>query len=588
MNIIGISAYFHDSACCLLRDGELIAAVSEERFSRFKNDARLPIRAFRYCLEAGGLDITELDCVAYYELPQLKLWRQLSTRLPIERDPTLGWLDCNRPEREMREILGVECAIRFYPHHLSHAAASFLFSGFDEAAILTVDGVGEWTTCSYAHGKGARIELLDEVCYPHSLGLFYSTITSYLGFEIFEGEYKVMGLAPYGTPRFAPQFAELIKVRDDGQIELALRYFDFTRRDRMYSDALRQLLGEPPREPEAELSQVHADLACSLQRRLEEVLLALATHLAARTNARNLCLGGGVALNCVANGELLRRGVFERLFVQPAAGDAGSALGAAALAHIDLTGKRHSGKRLSHVYLGPSYSPDAIAHLLEKVDIRAEDFRGRESELLQALVEQLVQGKIVGWFDGRAEFGPRSLGARSILADPRVADMRERINRMVKKREAFRPFAPAISAERAAEHLDLDHAAPFMLETCRVISPLSLPAITHVDGSCRPQTVHRDTNPRFAALLEAFEARTGCPILLNTSFNVRGEPIVCSPMDALRCFAASEIDCLALGDFLIERAALPELFPVVADFTMPRPWRDIFSKEPTDAVYTFI
>jgi carbamoyltransferase len=588
MNIIGLSGYFHDSAACLMRDGELVAAVSEERLSRFKNDARLPVRAFRYCLEAGGLDITDLDCVAYYELPKLKLERQLASRLGPEREPSLSWLDCNKPEREIREVLGAECPIRFYPHHMSHAAASFLFSGFEDAAILTVDGVGEWATCSYANGSGSEITLLDEVRYPHSLGLFYSTITSYLGFEVFEGEYKVMGLAPYGKPRFIDELERLIRVRDDGQIALSLEYFSFVRRDRMYTDALIALLGVPPREPETELLPVHVDLACSLQRRLEEVLLALASQLAARTGSKNLCLGGGVALNCVANGELLRRGTFERLFVQPAAGDAGSALGAAALAHVELTGKRHTHAPLRHVYLGPAYAADDIAYLLAKIEIEAQDFRGREPALLAAVVEQLATGKIVGWFDGRAEFGPRSLGARSILADPRGDEMRERINRVVKKREAFRPFAPSILESRAAEHLQLDHPSPFMLETCRVTSRLALPAITHVDGSCRPQTVSHETNPRFAALLEAFEARTDCPILLNTSFNVRGEPIVCSPIDALRCFAASEIDCLVLGDFVILRAALPELFPLVADFTMPRPWRDIFSKEPTDAVYTFI
>jgi carbamoyltransferase len=588
MNIVGISAYFHDSSCCLLQDGKLVAALSEERLSRFKNDARLPVRAFRYCLEAGGIDVADIDCVAYYELPKLKLSRQLASRIPVDADPSLSWLDAMKPEREIREVLGVEAPIRYFSHHLSHAASSFLYSGFEDAAILTVDGVGEWATCSYALGEGSKISPLASVDYPHSLGLLYSTITNFLGFEVLEGEYKVMGLAPYGEPRFADKLRKLVELGPDGQFRLDLRYFDFRQRDRMYTEALTELLGVPHRRPEAEMGQVHSDIAKSLQQVLEEVLLGQVRYLAQHSKSKNLCMGGGVALNCVANGKILREGPFQQLFVQPAAGDAGSALGAAALAHVELTGARHTTKALSHVYLGPEHNSDDVAYLLGRLGLEAQDYRGKESALIDAVVEQLAAGKVIGWFDGRTEFGPRSLGARSILADPRRSEMRDHINQLVKKREEFRPFAPAILETCASEHMDLDHASPFMLEVCQVASALSLPAITHVDGSCRPQTVSHETSPRFAALLQAFYAKTGCPILLNTSFNVRGEPIVTSPLDAIRCFGGSGIECLVLTDFILTRDALPEMFSTFAEVAMPRPWVDIFSKQATDSVYTFI
>jgi carbamoyltransferase len=588
MNVVGVSAYFHDSSCCLLQDGKLVAAASEERFSRFKHDPRLPIQAFRYCLEEGGIDITDIDCLAYYEQPTKKLARQLTFPIFSNGDPNLSWLDARKPEREIRELLGVEAPIRFYEHHLSHAASSFYFSGFDEAAILTVDGVGEWATCTYALGSDDHIRVLDEVRFPHSVGLFYSAITAFLGFDVLDGEYKVMGLAPYGEPRFVPEMRQLIRLREDGQVELDLRFFDFRSMNAMYTSELEELLRATPRAPESPIEAVHKDLAKSAQVVLEETLLGQAEHLFTSTRQQRLCLAGGVALNCVANARLLRDGPFEEIFVQPAAGDAGSCLGAAALAHLDLTGRRHSRDRLDHVYLGPDYASDEIAYALQKLEVLAIDFRGKDTELVATVADHLARGCVVGWFQGRAEFGPRSLGARSILADPRAEHMRDHINRLVKKREGFRPFAPSILATRVGDHLDLDHRSPFMLETCRVTSNLSLPAITHVDGSCRPQTVDGQTNPRFAALLEAFESRTGCPFLLNTSFNVRGEPIVCSPLDALRCFGASGMDYLVLADFLIPQEALPESFARFASATMPRPWNDAFSREPLHAVYTFI
>lgn len=565
MNILGLSAFYHESACCLLRNGRLVAAAAEERFTRVKHDPRLPVEAFRFCLEAGRVDITEIDAVAYFELPIRKLARQLWSGLPAGSSD-LGWLDPGVPERAIRERLGFEGRILFYPHHLSHAASAFFFSGFEDAAILTADGVGEWATTTYGHAAGGKIELFEEVLFPHSLGLLYSTITAYLGFRVNGGEYKVMGLAPYGEPRFLDQVCQLIGMGTDGQFLLNLKYFDFIRGPRMYGPELARLLGFPPRAPESEITQDHKDLARSLQLLLEEILLEKIHYLHRRTGARNLCLAGGVALNCVANGRILREGPFEQLFVQPAAGDAGGALGAAALAHAELTGEPLPCARLEHVFLGPRFSDRSVAGLVHATGLEAEDHRGLEAALLEAVAARLAVGRVVGWFHGAMEFGPRSLGARSLLADPRDPEMRARVNHKVKKREGFRPFAPSVLISEAAQHFDLDHPSPFMLETCRVRSPLALPAITHVDGSARPQTVDPTAAPRFAALLEAFHRRTGCPILLNTSFNVRGEPIVCSPVDALFCFGQSEIDTLVLEDFVIDREHLPacwaELLPL--------------------------
>ncbi|MFL6262965.1 MAG: carbamoyltransferase [Thermoanaerobaculia bacterium] len=556
MNILGLSAFFHESACCLLRDGRLVAAVEEERLSRVKHDPRLPVSAFRFCLQAGGLGITDLDAVAYYESPVKKLSRQLWAGIPEGASPDLPWLDPGAPERAIREGLGWEGPILCFDHHRSHAASAFLLADFPAAALLTVDGVGEWATTSYGRGRGAEVELFEEVDFPHSLGLLYATLTSYLGFEINDGEYKVMGLAPYGEPRFLDQMRRLVSPGPGGQYRLDLDYFDFVRGRRMYSDALPRLLGERPRAPEAEITRFHQDVARSLQAVLEEILLAKARWLHERTGLPDLCMAGGVALNVVANGRILREGPFERLFVQPAAGDSGGCLGAAALAHVQLTGKRPEPPR--HVYLGPRWSADEIAGLLTATGIRAHDFRGWEADLLEAVVDRLERGQVVGWFHGPLELGPRALGGRSLLADPRDPEMRDRLNWLVKKREAFRPFAPSVLAGHAGAHFDLDHPSPYMLETCRVISPLDLPAVTHVDGSARPQTVDPETSPRYAALLEAFRRRTGCPVLVNTSFNVRGEPIVASPVDALSCMGVSGIDAVVLEDFLIDRAMLPE------------------------------
>jgi len=564
MNVVGLSAFSHESACCLLRDGRLVAAAEEERFSRVKHDPRLPVSAFRWCLRRGGIGIMDVDCVAFYESPAKKRERQIWAGIPAGALPGFAFLDPGAPERAIREGLGFEGPILFFEHHLSHAGSAFFFSGFHDAALLTVDGVGEWATTTYGKGDGSGIELFEEVRFPHSLGLLYSTLTAYLGFEVNDGEYKVMGLAPYGEPRYLEEMRRLVSSGPEGQYRLSLDYFDFIRGSRMYSDALPRLFGQPPRQREAEITQFHRDVARSLQVVLEEILLEKARNLHQRTGLPDLCMAGGVALNVVANGRILREGPFERLFVQPAAGDSGGCLGAAALAHAQLTGERPGGP-LPHVYLGPDWRTDEIAELLAATGLAAQDFRGREAELLEAVVDRLAAGKVVGWFHGALEMGPRALGARSLLADPRDPGMRDRLNRLVKKREAFRPFAPSVLEDHAAEHFDLDHPSPFMLETCQVTSPLALPAITHVDGSARPQTVSPAAAPRYAALLEAFRRRTGCPMLVNTSFNVRGEPIVGSPVDALFSLGSSGIDALALEDFLIDREAVPanwaELFP---------------------------
>jgi carbamoyltransferase len=563
MNIIGIGAHFHDASCCLLQNAKMVAAAQEERFSRIKHDPVIPGNAFRYCLREAGLSVRDIDCVAYYENPRRKLGRQLWTLMPRahELSNVLLRLDPLAAEREIRELLGYEGRIVFVDHHAAHAASSFFFSGFAEAAILTVDGVGEWTCGTYGWGLGPQINIFEEVRFPHSLGLLYSMITDYLGFAVNDGEYKVMGLAPYGRPIYTDKIRTLAESGDKGQYRLNLKYFDFQRLDRMYSDELLALFGKAARQPREEIEQFHQDVARSLQFVLEEMLLDKSAYLQRETGSGNLCMAGGVALNCVANGRILRDGPFERLFVPPAASDAGGATGAAALAHYQLD-KSVAVAPLKSDYLGPQFGYEDARQIVAASGVPADDYHGREAELLDATAYRLARGKVVGWFHGRMEFGPRALGARSILADPRGADMRTRINKLVKKRESFRPFAPVVLESEAAEHFDLDHPSPYMLETCQVRSRLDLPAITHLDGSARVQTLTEAANPRFAGLLMAFYRSTGCPILLNTSFNMNDEPIVCTPANAFACFLRSEIDALVLEDFILDRpsnSAFPSL-----------------------------
>lgn len=549
-NVIGISAFYHDSACCIIQDGILKAAVQEERFSRKKNDSALPKKAFLYCLNEAGISIDEIDCIAYYEDPVKKTSRQLwSGNHKISVESALD-MNPNYPVQAIRDQLGYDGPVKIYDHHQSHAASSFFYSGFDSAAILTVDGVGEWATTTYGRGEGVNLNILEEVNFPNSIGLLYSTITNFLGFKVNSGEYKVMGLAPYGSPKFADQIKEMIIMKEKGQYELKLDYFDFIKGEKMYNDSLEGLLKIPARVPDSEILPVHIDVAKSLQVVLEEIMIEKATYLHELTGEDNLCMAGGVALNCVANGKILSKSPFKQLYVQPAANDAGCALGAAALAYSELTGSALK-EPLKHVYLGPKYSAKDVEHLLGATSLKYHDYQDKGEEMLDHAVSQLADGKVIGWFQGRMEFGPRSLGARSILADPRRSEMRDLINAMVKKREGFRPFAPAVLKEHQEKHFELPHDSPFMLETCQVKSDLDLPAITHVDGSARVQTVSHETNPRFARLLEKFNEATGCPILLNTSFNVKDEPIVCSPEDAINSFITTNIDCLILEDFLL-------------------------------------
>jgi carbamoyltransferase len=578
LHIVGISAGYHDSACCVLSDGALIAAVQEERFSRIKNDKSTPRRAFRYCLEEAGLTIADVDCIAFYEDPVLKLGRQAWMGLAPEtpdarRRAIFDRLAQPGAEALIRRVLGFHGPIEIVEHHLSHAASAFFYSGWDEAAILTVDGVGDWATTTYGSGRGSTIERFEQVDFPHSLGFFYSAITGYLGFEVNEGEYKVMGLAPYGTPAYVDKLRALVARRAGGQYELDLRYFSFLDHDSMYSEELVALLGRPPRPPESSLDQFHMDVARSAQVLLEDILLDSVKYLHDHVPSENLCMAGGVALNVVANSRCLREGPFKRLFVQPAAGDAGGALGAAAVAHARLTGERPSIDRLRHVYLGPRTQAADVVRLLSATSAGYRDYSGDEDGLIRRAVDELVAGKVVAWCHGRMEFGPRALGARSILADPRDPTMRDKINALIKQREAFRPFAPAVIEADTRRHFDLDHSSPFMLEVCQVVSSISLPAITHVDGSARVQTVDAETNPRFHALLQEFYRRTGCPVLLNTSFNMRGEPIVCSAIDAINCFTRSGLDVLILEDCFLDRSGIPPLWELQAR-RMPRPQDD--------------
>ena len=561
MIVLGISGLYHDAAAALVIDGELVAAAEEERFSRIKHDGSVPWRAARSCLAAAGVDITAVDHVAYYEDPAAKHDRQLSM---LAGEPS--WdvsaelaerLDPGRPRQALRAGLGYDGPVTFVPHHLSHAASAYYFSGFREAAVLVLDAVGEWTTASCGAAsprEGLRLREVDR--FPHSLGLFYSTVTGYLGFEVNDGEYKTMGLAPYGRPVLVDELRELIRSDDDGRVTLDMDYFAFPSLQRMWSDRLPALLGRPSRAAADPLSDWHADVARSAQVVLEDIVVRKARHAARTTGARHLCLAGGVALNCVAIAAIRDSGLFEDLFVQPAAGDAGGALGAAAQVTVELGGVMPV-RRLTDVRLGPEFSTARdIVPMLDDAGIAYRDCRDRFDDLLDEVAGRLAAGEIIGWCQGRMEFGPRALGARSILADPRAADMRDRVNALVKMREPFRPFAPAVLERHAQEYFEIENPLPYMVETVRVHVD-TLPATTHTDGSARVQTVNPATNPRFAALLERFHARTGCAVLLNTSFNQRGEPIVCTPADALHCFVRARLDALVLEDVLVEASAVP-------------------------------
>lgn len=591
MRIIGLSAHYHDSAAALLEDGVPRAAVQEERFSRIKHDPGFPHQALRYCLEQASGPI---DAFVYYEKPLLKFERILRTAfavapggfraftaaMPIWLRHKL-WIPLEIENTLRSAGIDARGKIHFARHHESHAASAFFPSPFKRAAILTLDGVGEWTTTALGRGEGADLEILRELHFPHSLGLLYSAFTYFCGFRVNSGEYKLMGLAPFGRPRFKQAILEhLVDLRDDGSFRLNTAYFDFLRGERMTNDRFAKLFGGPPRVSEAALTERECDLASSVQSVTEDVILRIAHTLHQLTGEQNLCLAGGVALNCVANARLLREGPFKRLWVQPAAGDAGGALGAAcALYHLYFQRPRtisDAADSMSGALLGPEYSEAEISRELAALGIPAEAL---DSGILNRRVaEQLAEGAVVGLFQGRAEFGPRALGNRSILADARDPHMQRKLNLKIKFRESFRPFAPVVLADRAHEYFDLPAPSPYMLFTAPVRSkwrrtlvdddrPLSehfdaprstIPAVTHVDDSARVQTVDPHSHPAFHRLLQAFSELTGCPLLVNTSFNVRGEPPVCHPRDALECFLRTEMDCLALGPFFVHKQSLPQ------------------------------
>jgi carbamoyltransferase len=596
-HILGLSAYYHDAAAALVSGGEIVAAAQEERFSRRKHDERFPEQAAAWCLRQAGLTPAQLDAVVFYDKPILKFARLLESYLAVAPGgwrtfPQVlpGWLgeklNLRRTLREELPGLRPECPILFTTHHQAHAASAFYPSPFAEAAILTVDGVGEWATTTVGRGRGTAIELLREIRFPHSLGLLYSAFTGYCGFRVNSGEYKLMGLAPYGEPRYADLIrTELLDLKDDGSFWLNLDYFAFLRGTTMTNARFHRLFGGPPRRPEDPLEPRHMDLARSVQVVTEEVLLRLARHARELTGLPHLCLAGGVALNCVANGRLLREGPFERLWIQPAAGDAGGALGAALAAwHEHFHGARDhaaapaaagaSTDAMHGALLGPEYTDAEIEETLRRHGAVWE--RLDRDALLDRTVQLLAAGKVVGWFQGRLEFGPRALGNRSILGDPRSPAMQSVMNLKVKFRESFRPFAPAVLRERAGAYFELDTDSPYMLLVAPVRAELrrpvppglrgldllkaersTLPAITHVDFSARIQTVDAARFPLLHALLRRWEAATGCAVLVNTSFNVRGEPIVGSPDDAYRCFVNTEMDYLVIGSYLLDRLAQP-------------------------------
>ena len=600
MNILGISAFYHDSAAALVRDGRILAAAQEERFTRKKHDERFPENAVRFCLEAGGITGGGLDAVVFYEKPLLKFERLLETYVAFAPRGLLSFFRAMPPwlqtklhlPREIDKGLGGDYAgpIYFCTHHEAHAASAFFPSPFEEAAILTMDGVGEWTTTSWGVGRGNRIELRAEIRFPHSLGLLYSAFTYYCGFGVNSGEYKLMGLAPYGEPRFAQLIRQhLIEVREDGSFRLDLRYFNYCQGLTMTNARFDQLFGGPPRKASEELTQHHMDMAASIQLVIEEVVLKLAEHAHRETKLKSLCLAGGVALNCVANGRLLREGPFENLWIQPAAGDAGGALGAALWCWYQLKGhpRRPEGTDAQQgSYLGPEFTPWAAREELDAMHAVYEVY-AKEVDLAEEIAAELAQGKIVGHFAGRAEFGPRALGHRSLLGDPRDPDMQRRMNVAIKFRESFRPFAPAVMEGHQSEYFELAAESPYMLLVApvrlgkrfqagpenREVSGLDklkwarsgIPAVTHVDYSARVQTVSADRSPRFHAILTAFERRTGCPMLVNTSFNIRGEPIVHAPGDAYRCFMFTDMDVLVVGDCLMRKEAQPRM-PGAAEY----------------------
>jgi carbamoyltransferase len=591
MRILGISAFYHDSAAALVEDGLIVAAAQEERFTRKKHDASFPKNAVGYCLEAAGTKLSDIDHIAFYDKPFLKFERLLETyiamaprgfssfkmAIPLWLKEKLFQKSLLRKQlKEFDEQVGSD-KLLFTEHHLSHAASAFFPSPFEKAVVLTMDGVGEWATTSAAIGEGNRLEIFQEIHFPHSLGLLYSALTYYTGFKVNSGEYKVMGLAPYGEPKYAKLILDhLVDLKPDGSFRLDMSYFDYCTGLTMTNERFAKLFGTPVRTPDKLLTPFHMDVAASIQAVLDEVVLRLTRSLAQKTGARNLCLAGGVALNCVANGKVLRDGKFDNVWIQPAAGDAGGAVGAALAAYHQFKGnprKVATTDGMSGAFLGPQFSQSEIERRLSEAGARFEVLS--EDAMVETAAKALADQLAIGWFQGRMEFGPRSLGARSILGDPRSPTMQKNLNLKVKYRESFRPFAPAVLREDVADWFELNSDSPYMLIVADVlkdkrramsaeeqalfgidklnVSRSEIPAVTHIDYSARIQTVSRDTNPKFHRLLAEFKRLTGCPVLVNTSFNVRGEPIVCTPEDAFRCFMGNELDLLVVGNCVLRK-----------------------------------
>ena len=592
--VLGISAYYHDSAAALVRNGEIIAAAQEERFSRKKHDPRFPAHAINYCLGEAFIDPAELSAVVFYDHPIHTLDRVFKNALsvaPSGRDQFVAACETlfgNKAEiqTDLMNLLGEVPRLLLTPHHMAHAASCFYPSPFERAAILTIDGVGEWSTCSLGFGSEDGIELIEEIRYPHSLGLLYSAFTYFCGFKVNSGEYKLMGLAPYGEPKYAQLIRdELVDIKADGSFRLNTQAFGFLESPLMTNYRFEAIFGGPPRQSEGRITRREVDLAASVQQVTEEIVLKLVARATNEAGSRNLTMAGGVGLNCVANGRVLRESGLEGFFIQPAAGDAGGAIGAALMvSHEMLRVPRRAnaaGDSLKGSLLGPAYAPSEVDDFVDRLEVPSEDVPCA-AERAKVIAGALADGKIVGLFSGRMEFGPRALGSRSILGDPRCRDMQSRMNLKIKYREGFRPFAPAVLAELAADYFEIDGESPYMLLTAPVVASRRLsardgvegdaddllaivrkvrseiPAVTHVDYSARVQTVGAEANPEFRRVLEAFYAQTGCPVLINTSFNVRGEPIVCSPRDAYRCFMNTDIDLLVLEDRLLWKVAQPE------------------------------
>jgi len=589
MYILGISAFYHDSAACLVRDGEILAAAQEERFTRKKHDHNFPSNAVDYCLKHAGITVDELDFVAFYDKPLLTFERLLETYIDyapkglrsfLKAMPV--WLKEKLWTREnIAKALNYEGKILFTEHHESHAASAFFPSPFESAAVVTMDGVGEWATTSYGFGRGNELHLQKELRFPHSIGLLYSAFTYYLGFKVNSGEYKVMGLAPYGEPRYTKQILDnLVELHEDGSVRLNMKYFNFAAGLTMTNAAFDELFGEPRREPESELRQIHLDLARSVQEVTELAMVKIARYVQKETGEKNLCLAGGVALNCVGNGRILREKIFENIWIQPAAGDAGGALGAALSVWYQYLGNERgavksqsNGKK--NYYLGPQFTNDEITSFLDSVGANYQKLP--RTEINETVAKHLADEKVVGWFQGRMEFGPRALGGRSILGDARSPKMQTQMNLKIKFRESFRPFAPSVLREKVVDYFELETDSPYMLLVAPVREDLriemteseqklfgieklnlrrsTIPAVTHIDYSARIQTVESAESPAYHGLISAFDELTGCPIVVNTSFNVRGEPIVCSPQDAYRCFMKTEMDFLVMEDILLDKRA---------------------------------